>query len=133
MRLGSLSFFVATAIFALSSLAGASANSSQLVVVTNTSAVCQRFDAIGTREEWDPHSRRFELKTVPPYIQLDAAPGATVTFDRLSESGAVVWANSHVAAGCASAMSGRGNGPYGTRGRVHLSFDGTHFKRVATL
>ena len=137
MKLGSLSAVTATAIFALSCLAGASANESQLVVVTNSSSVCQRFDAVGVAPT--DHLRGvvgvpIEMAKVGPYLQLNAAPGATVTFEGLSSIRAYVWAHAHDAASCHSAMTGHSSAHHETWGpREHLIFDGTRFKHVAFL
>ena len=140
MKRSSLSAVAATAIFALSSLAGASANGSQLVVVTNNSSVCQRFDAVGVEPTTHPgHGLAMshagpEMTQVGLDFKLNAAPGATVTFEGLSSSRAYVWAHAHVAAGCDSAMTGRGSVRYATQGpRERVIFDGVHFKHEAFL
>ena len=140
MLIRSLFTGLATSMLIVSNVAAASqptANAHLLVVVTNTSHVCQRFEASGAERRIGsvrtPDGQDISYINVPPSLQREAAPGATVTFEGLTGRFSTVWARSHETANCTSQMMGHGY-TYSPRApRVKLTFDGTTFREVQSL
>ena len=145
MLIRSLFAGLAASMLIVANVAAASqptSNPPLLVEVTNTSHVCQRFDASG--EEMmppindhpgqmfpgEPHSG---VMQIPPSLQREAAPGATVTFEGLKGRFATVTAHPHETASCTSKMTGIFYRYPGGSSRVKLSFDGDAFHFVKKL
>ena len=145
MFIRSLALALASSMLIVSNVAAASQPTSEtplLIVVTNTSHVCQLFDAYG--EEMmppindhpgqmfpgEPHSGVIQI---PPHLQREAPPGATVTFEGLKGRFATVTANPHETANCTSKMTGLFYRSPGRPSRVKLSFDGNAFHLVKNL
>ena len=140
MFIRSLITGLATSLMLVSNVAAASQPTEYpalLVEVTNTSHLCQRFDAVGEemrRPTVDhPGSQSGGLIKVPPYLQRDAAPGATVTFEGLNGQYAMLWASSHETANCTSKMTGHGYTYDGKIQRAKFLFDGSAFHFVKNL
>ncbi len=124
MFLRSLVLGLATSLLLVTNVAAASqppSDAHPIVVVTNTSHVCQRFDAVGLE-----HTPKRD-KPVPPYLKREAPPGATMVFERLAGARTMVSANPHETKDCTSKLTGHSY-RYSSRGpRVKLTFDGTTF------
>ncbi len=130
MFIRSLALGLASSMLLVSNVAAASQPTSDLqllVTVTNTSHVCQRFDASGGMD------MRMDEMPIPPYLQREAAPGATVTFEGLNGHFATVAANPHETADCTSKMTGVFYRYPKPVVRVKLSFDGNAFHLVKNL
>lgn len=120
---------------------GAAANpNARLVLITNNSPVCVRFDAVGVRDIMDNGPRHRSASTnmeqAGTYEKIDAAPDHTVRFEKLSADRAHVWASPRVG-DCHSTVTGTFVGPYFSQGpREHITWEQTPivtfgFKHVA--
>ena len=130
MLIRSLFTGLATSLMLVSNVAAASQPTEYpalLVEVTNTSHVCQRFDASG--REYTPRGD----KHVPPYLQREAAPGETVTFEGLEGQRSMVWATPHETKECTSRITGIGYTYSPPAPRAKITFDGTTFHFVGEL
>lgn len=131
MTIGGTALAITLALSALAGTGAAANPNARLVLVTNDSHTCVRFDAIGVEDRvahGDVHHppQGSNIVQVGPYEKIDAAPRQTVRFEKIAADRAHVWAVLHVG-DCHSPMSGGVIGPYYTQSpREHIAFEQTH-------